>query len=122
MPARTGEQYLQGLRERHPEVWVGGQRVKDVTTHQGFANGARSVAALYDMQHDPALVEEMTFASPTTGDRVGLSFLSPRNLEDLENRRRMFLPLGDMARRNDGPYPRLHERRLCRHGLGSSLL
>lgn len=90
MPARTGEQYLQGLRERHPEVWVGGQRVKDVTTHQGFANGARSVAALYGMQNEPALVEEMTFASPTTGDRVGLSFLSPRNLEDLENRRRMF--------------------------------
>ena len=90
MPARTGEQYLQGLRERPPEVWVGGQRVKDVTTHPGFANGARSVAALYDMQNDPALVEEMTFASPTTGDRVGLSFLSPRNLEDLENRRRMF--------------------------------
>ena len=90
MPARTGEQYLQGLRDRPPEVWVGGQRVKDVTSHPGFANGARSVAALYDMQNDPAVLEEMTFASPTTGDRVGLSFLSPRNLEDLENRRRMF--------------------------------
>ena len=46
MPARTGEQYLQGLRDRPPEVWVDGQRVKDVTTHPGFANGARSVAAL----------------------------------------------------------------------------
>ena len=90
MAARTGEQYLQGLRERPPEVWVGGQRVADVTTHPGFANGARSVAALYDMQHDPALREELTYPSPTTGEPVGMSFIMPQNLEDLERRRRMF--------------------------------
>ena len=90
MAARTGEQYLQGLRERPPEVWVGGQRVADVTAHPGFANGARSVAALYDMQHDPALREELTYPSPTTGEPVGMSFIMPQNLEDLERRRRMF--------------------------------
>ena len=90
MPARTGEQYLQGLRDRPPEVWVGGQRVKDVTSHPGFANGAKSVAALYDMQNDPQLRDEMTYVSPTSGERVGLSFLSPAGLEDLEIRRRMF--------------------------------
>ena len=90
MPVRTGEEYLQGLRERPPEVWVGGQRVRDVTSHPGFANGAQSVAALYDMQNDPALVDEMTYESPTTGERVGISFIMPENLEDLELRRRMF--------------------------------
>ena len=90
MPARTGKQYLQGLRDRPPEVWIGGQRVKDVTSHPGFANGAKSVAALYDMQHDPQLRDEMTYTSPTSGERVGLSFLSPTGLEDLELRRRMF--------------------------------
>ena len=90
MPARTGEEYLQGLRERPPEVWVGGQRVRDVTSHPGFANGARSVAALYDMQHEPELRDEMTYVSPTSGERVGLSFLMPQNLADLEQRRRMF--------------------------------
>ena len=90
MPARTGEQYLQGLRERPPEVWVGGHRVEDVTTHPGFANGARSVAALYDMQHDPALREEMTYSSPSSGQPVGMSFIMPQDLADLERRRRMF--------------------------------
>ena len=90
MPVRTGEEYLQGLRERPPEVWVGGQRVRDVTSHPGFANGARSVAALYDMQNDPALRDEMTFTSPTTGERVGMSFIMPEDQEDLERRRRMF--------------------------------
>ena len=90
MPARTGEQYLQGLRERPPEVWVGGQRVEDVTSHPGLANGARSVAALYDLQHEPDLQDEMTYVSPSSGDRVGMSFLTPENLTDLERRRRMF--------------------------------
>ena len=52
-------------------------------------NGVRSVAALYDMQHDPALREEMTYASPTTGQPVGLSFLVPQSIEDLERRRHM---------------------------------
>src|SRR3989442_11455612 len=91
MPARTGQQYLKGLQEQQPEVWLGGERIKDVTTHPGLANGARSVAALYDMQHDPKLRDEMTYVSPTTGDRVGLSFIIPRTKEDLERRRVMML-------------------------------
>ena len=60
MPARTGEQYLKGLQQQEREVWLGGERVKDVTTHPGLANGARSLASLYDMQHDPKLRDEMT--------------------------------------------------------------
>src|SRR5205807_6232972 len=55
MPARTGEEYITGLRERAAEVHIGGEQVKDVTTHPAFRNGVRTVARLYDMQHDPAL-------------------------------------------------------------------
>src|SRR5881296_2435694 len=91
MPARTGEQYIKGLQQQEREVWLGGERVKDVTTHPGLANGARSVAALYDMQHDPTLRDEMTYVSPTTGDRVGLSFIIPRTKLELEQRRTMML-------------------------------
>jgi 4-hydroxyphenylacetate 3-monooxygenase len=91
MPARTGQQYLGGLREQEREVWLGGERVRDVTTHPGLANGARAVAALYDMQHDPALREAMTYVSPSSGERVGLSFIVPRTREDLERRRVMML-------------------------------
>ena len=90
MPARTGEEYLQRLKDRPPEVWIGGEKVTDVTTHPGLANGARSVAALYDMQHEPSLKSEMTFASPTSGEQVGLSFIVPEDVADLERRRGMF--------------------------------
>jgi 4-hydroxyphenylacetate 3-monooxygenase len=91
MPARTGRQYLQGLRDQEREVWLGGARVKDVTTHPGLRRGAQAIAALYDLQHDPALREAMTFVSPTTGERVGLSFIVPHTREDLVARREMML-------------------------------
>ena len=91
MPARTGQQYLDGLRSQEREVWLRGERVKDVTTHPGLRNGARTIAALYDMQHDPALRDEMTYVVPTTGDREGLSFIIPRTRDELERRRVMML-------------------------------
>ena len=89
MPARTGQEYINGLKEHPREVWIDGERVEDVTTHPALRNGVKSVAALYDMQHDPELREEMTYASPTTGDSVGLSFMIPQTVEDLERRRNM---------------------------------
>lgn len=91
MPARTGQDYIRGLQEQPREVWLAGERIDDVTTHPALRNGVRSVAALYDMQHDPALRDEMTYISPTTGDRVGLSFIIPRTLEDLQRRRTMMM-------------------------------
>jgi len=89
MPARTGKEYLTGLRDRSTEVYLLGQRVEDVTTFPGLASGAQSIASLYDMQHDPELRHEMTYPSPTSGEPVGLSFIAPRTIEDLERRRVM---------------------------------
>src|SRR5262249_8529850 len=91
MPARTGRAYLEGLRDQEREVWLRGERVKDVTAHPGLANGARAIAALYDMQHEVARGDEMTYVSPSSGERVGLSFIIPRTREDLERRRGMML-------------------------------
>jgi 4-hydroxyphenylacetate 3-monooxygenase len=91
MPVRNGRQYLDGLRAQERVVYLGGERVRDVTTHPGLANGARAVAALYDMQRQPELMPEMTYASPTSGDPVGLSFIIPRTQDDLVRRRNMML-------------------------------
>ena len=91
MPARTGQQYIEGLRAQEREVWLGGERVKDVTKHPGLAGGVRAIAHLYDMQHDPELREFMTFPSPTTGEPVGRSFDMPQTKEALETRSKMML-------------------------------
>lgn len=97
MAARTGRQFLQGLQDQPREVWIQGERVKDVLTHPAFRNITRSIAALYDMQHDPARKDEMTYVSPSTGERVGLSFLVPRTRDDLARVRRMMKAWADYS-------------------------
>ena len=47
------------------------------------------MAQLYDIQHDAALAEHMTYSSPTSDERVGLSFIEPRSVDDLIRRRDM---------------------------------
>ena len=91
MPARTGAEYLAGLRERQTEVWMRGKRVADVTSHPGLANGARAIASLYDLQCDPAHRRRHDLHRPDSGDALGLSFIIPRSREDLERRRVMML-------------------------------
>jgi 4-hydroxyphenylacetate 3-monooxygenase len=41
------------------------------------------------MQHDPALQETMTYTSPSSGERVGMSFLVPETTADLRRRSAM---------------------------------
>ena len=89
MGARTGSEYLEGLRQSNAEIWLGDERITDVTTHPALQGCARSMAALYDMQHTKDLRDEMTYPSPTTGDPVGLSFITPRTHEDLQKRSAM---------------------------------
>jgi len=91
MAARTGAEYIKGLQAQEREVWLRGERVKDVTAHPGLANGVRAIASLYDQQHDPELRDEMTYVSPTSGERLGLSFVIPRTQAELQRRGAMML-------------------------------
>jgi 4-hydroxyphenylacetate 3-monooxygenase len=91
MPARNGQAYLDGLRAQDREVWLDGERVRDVTTHPALRRGAETIAALYDMQFDAKTRAEMTFVPPEGGEPCGLSFIIPRTREDLERRRDMML-------------------------------
>jgi len=50
MGARSGNNYLSSLKNLGAEIWIDGARAGDVTAHPAFANCARSVASLYDMQ------------------------------------------------------------------------
>ena len=88
MAVRAGQELLESLRDDRA-LFIDGERVKDVTTDPRFAGAARSLAELFDMQHAPALVERMTFRSPTSGERFGISFIEPRSVDDLIRRRDM---------------------------------
>ncbi len=87
MGARSGNNYLSALRRLKAEVWLGGQRVEDPTTNPALVHCARSIASLYDMQMEHP--EAMTYRLDD-GDRAGLSFIQPKNPEEVRKRSVMF--------------------------------
>lgn len=87
MGIRTGRQYLESLRDDR-EVYVDGERVQDVTVDARLRGGALTTAEIFDLQHRADLIEEMTLPSASPGDRVALSFVEPRSVEDLTRRGR----------------------------------
>jgi 4-hydroxyphenylacetate 3-monooxygenase len=56
---RTGEQYRASIRDGR-EVYINGERVKDVATHPMFKPVVDIRARVYDMQHEPATRHIMT--------------------------------------------------------------
>ena len=48
MGARSGEQFLQGLRSTKRQLWLEGERVDDVTAHSALAGGAQTLAGVFD--------------------------------------------------------------------------
>ena len=86
MGARSGSNYLSSLKKLNAEIWIGGERAGEVTAHPAFKNCARSIASLYDMQMEHP--EQMTYRVEE-GGRAGLSFIQPKNAEDLRKRTRM---------------------------------
>src|SRR6187431_1429792 len=60
----TGAEYLESLRDQR-EVWIYGERVKDVTRHPAFRNQARMVARMYDALHHPDTKAQLTCTTDT---------------------------------------------------------
>ena len=87
MGARSGNNFLSAIRKLGAEIWIGGERVADPATHPAFVNCARSLASLYDLQMEAP--EAMTYKTDE-GDRAGLSFIQPRNADEVRKRSRMF--------------------------------
>jgi 4-hydroxyphenylacetate 3-monooxygenase len=57
---RTGEDYKASIRESR-DVYINGERVKDVTTHPMFKPLVDIRARIYDLQHDPLTRHLMTY-------------------------------------------------------------
>ena len=67
---RTGADYRESIRDTR-EVYIGGERVKDVTTHPMFKPLVDIRAQIYDMQHAPATRAVMSFEQDGETNAVG---------------------------------------------------
>jgi 4-hydroxyphenylacetate 3-monooxygenase oxygenase component len=85
MGARTGAQYTEGLRDGR-QIYVNGKLVSDVTQYPPFQGVIRTLARLYDCQHEPAYRNCLTYSSPTSGDPVSTSFLPAKSSDEMHQR------------------------------------
>ena len=81
---RTGEQYRQGLRDGR-EVYVDGKRVDDVTGHPQFKPVVDVRARIYDLAHDKATRDVMTYEED--GERFAIGLQLPKSRENWEAKR-----------------------------------
>src|ERR1700744_5691516 len=83
MPARTGEQFLKGLRGPRA-VWVDGERVSDVVDHPKLTGAAHALAEVFDLHHEQA--ETLLMLDPETGEKIAVSHMIPRSQGGLQRR------------------------------------
>jgi 4-hydroxyphenylacetate 3-monooxygenase len=84
MSARTGQEYLIGLKATEREMWLGSERVESVTDHPLLAPGAAAIAAYYDLQHQ--YPNELLIPDPETAEPINITHMQPRSIDDLHRR------------------------------------
>jgi 4-hydroxyphenylacetate 3-monooxygenase len=84
--ARDGNAYLRSLRDDR-SIYIDGRKVTDITADGSFRNVVRSAAGLYDFQAASENLEQMTFESPSSGERVNRAWQLPKTYGDLVRRR-----------------------------------
>jgi 4-hydroxyphenylacetate 3-monooxygenase len=78
----TSQEFLESLRDGR-EIWIYGERVKDVTTHPAFRNTSRMLARLYDALHDERKAILCTETDTGSGGYTHHFFKAPHNAEEM---------------------------------------
>jgi 4-hydroxyphenylacetate 3-monooxygenase len=78
-----GREYLDSIRDGRC-VYIGGEKVDDVTAHPAFRNAAQSFAMIYERKRAPDNREVMTFTED--GETFSTYFLLPKTAADLARR------------------------------------
>ncbi|MFO1083983.1 MAG: 4-hydroxyphenylacetate 3-hydroxylase N-terminal domain-containing protein [Reyranellaceae bacterium] len=85
MAARTGQQFLKGLRDSR-ELWVGAEKVRSMVEHPALAGAAHALAEVFDLQH--RFADDCLMPDPETGEPINVSHMIPGCHEDIHRRHR----------------------------------
>jgi 4-hydroxyphenylacetate 3-monooxygenase len=88
----SGQRKLERMRDGRV-VYIGAERVDDVTSHPAFREGAKTIAGLYDLKADPAKRDLFSFEED--GELISLYWLRCRNRDDLTRRMRCCKAIAD---------------------------
>src|SRR5699024_3632908 len=90
MGAINGNDFVRRMNALNAEISLDGQQLKGpISQHPAFNGLIETKASLYDLQLSPSHRSLMTYASPVTNERIGLSYLQPKTKTVLQNRRIM---------------------------------
>jgi 4-hydroxyphenylacetate 3-monooxygenase len=118
--ARRGADILQRLREQPPTLYHNGEHIKDITTHPATRNGVASLAKLYDLQWQ--YPDDMLYLSPSSGTRVGRTFMQPRTQDELRSVSKAMKYAADASFGMMGRAPAYLNRAMTAYASGSSFL
>jgi 4-hydroxyphenylacetate 3-monooxygenase len=82
---RTGDEYRESLRDDR-EVWIDGERVRDVTKHPAFKPIIDVRARMYDMAHEAKHRDVMAYRTGT-GEACSRATKPPRAQQDWHEKR-----------------------------------
>ena len=84
---RTGDEYRASIRDGR-EVYINGERVKDVPTHPAFKPIVDARARIYDMAHEAATRDIMSYVDAESGERNCIGHKLPVDSTDWDAKRK----------------------------------
>ncbi|MFO0998290.1 MAG: 4-hydroxyphenylacetate 3-hydroxylase family protein [Alphaproteobacteria bacterium] len=84
---RTGAQYRESIKDDR-QIWIDGERVKDVTTHPMFRPIIDVRARIYDMAHEDAYRDIMSYRDAKTNEPNCIGHKLPYTQQDWHDKRR----------------------------------
>lgn len=91
---KTGKEHLEGLRDGRT-VYIGSEKVDDVTTHPAFAKAAHTVAGMYDVKCAEENLDLYSFEED--GERYSMWYLRAKSKDDLRRRMGCHKAIADLT-------------------------
>ena len=91
---KTGKEHLNQLRDGRV-VYIGNEKVDDVTTHPAFEKAAKKVAELYDIKHQGIYKDILSYEED--GELCSTWFLQAKDKNDLRKRTKAHKIIADQT-------------------------
>ncbi|MDR0853774.1 MAG: 4-hydroxybutyryl-CoA dehydratase [Clostridiales Family XIII bacterium] len=95
MTLKTGDQYIESLRELKTQVYMFGEKVENWVDHPIIRPSINSVKITYDLAQDPEYADLMTAKSNLTGETVNRFAHLHQSTDDLKKKVKMQRLLGN---------------------------
>jgi len=91
---KSGKDHLEGLRDGRT-IYIGSEKIDDVTTHPAFAHAAQTIAAMYDAKRAAENLDLFSFEED--GERYSMWYLRAKTKDDLRKRMNCHKAIADMT-------------------------